>query len=122
MEQQILDLSFLYNVSDNDPVYLYDVINLFLEVVPPGIEKLEQLVNKMDDFDAIHKQAHFLKSSAAIIKVKDVFDDLVKIVSLAREHKGKEEIVIRMNNISANFKEALPLILTEKEKYRQSIS
>jgi len=122
MEQKILDLSFLYNLSGNDTNYIHDVINLFLDVVPAGVTNLEQLIKDEADFDAIHKQAHFLKSSAAIIKIREVYDDLVRIVTLSREQKGREEIAERMKNLSANFNEAMPLILAEKERCKPTFS
>ena len=122
MEQKILDLSFLYNLSGNDTVYIYDVITLFLDVVPAGVANLEELVANGEDYDAIHKQAHFLKSSAAIIKIKEVYDDLVRIVTLAREQREMDEIALRVKNLASNFSEAMPLILAERERCKPVVS
>jgi len=116
MEQPIVDLGFLYELSANEPGYIFDVINLFMEVMPEGLNKLEAIAKTTDDFDAIHKQAHYLKSSAAIIKISGMYDDLAKIVSLSRENRGKEEIIERVDHILGNFKEAEPLILAERAK------
>jgi HPt (histidine-containing phosphotransfer) domain-containing protein len=122
MEQKVLDLTFLYDLSGDDPQYIYDVITLFLEVVPEGIDKLEKVINETDDYEAIHKQAHFLKSSASIIKIKDIYEHLARIVSLAREHTGKMEISEKMARIRANFDEALPLIAEEQKKCKPVIN
>ncbi len=116
MDTQLLDLSFVYSMSDNDSAHVYDVINLFLDNVPAAVAKLEQLINKTNDFEAIQKQAHSLKSSANVIKVKDMYDDLMTIESLARQSTGKEKIVTLFENIQTNFNLALPLLLAEKEK------
>ncbi len=116
MELPLLDLSFLYELSDNDTVYIQEVIQLFLNTVPKGLKDLENAVRNTDDFDAIKKKAHFLKSSANIVKVRGMYDDLVEIEALARAEMGKDEITARLNNILVNFNEALPLIRAEKEK------
>ena len=117
MEQDLVDLDFLYQISGKDPVYMYELITIFMEVVQPGVAKLKEIVAETNDFNAIHKQAHYLKSSAAIIKIKGIFEDLTRIVALATEHKGKEEIEAITANIVANFNKAIPFLLAEKGKY-----
>jgi Hpt domain-containing protein len=118
MKTPLVDLSFVISMSDNDTTYIYEVINLFLENVPDAVVKLDNLVHKTSDFEAIQKQAHLLKSSANVIKVRGMYDDLVAIEALARQATGKEKIVTLLENVLANFNEALPVLLTEKEKYR----
>jgi len=116
MKAPLVDLSFVISMSDNDPNYIYEVINLFLENVPDAVTKLEQLVRKTNDFEAIQKQAHMLKSSANVIKVRGMYDDLVAMEALARQASGKEKIVTLLENVLINFNEALPVLLAEKEK------
>ncbi len=116
MKEPILDLSFLYELAKKDTVYIYEVICLFLKNVPGSLVNLEKLIRETNDFDSIQRQAHALKSSAGIIRVRDMYDDLVKIESLAREKSGKNEMIGILNNILANFKEALPLITAERDK------
>lgn len=116
MNAPLLDLTFLYQLSENDPVYIRDVIKLFLDCATDGLAKLEKTIRETDDFDTIRKQAHFLKSSSNVVKVREMYDDLCRIEALAREESGKEEIVTRLDNILNNFNEALPLIKAEYEK------
>jgi HPt (histidine-containing phosphotransfer) domain-containing protein len=119
MNTPILDLSFLYQLSDNDPVYIHDVIKLFLDSAGDGLAKLERTIRETDDFETIRKQAHFLKSSSSVVKVREMYDDLCAIEALAREGSGKPEIEARLENILINYKEAMPLILAEQERTRQ---
>lgn len=116
MNTPVVDFSFLYDLSGNDKTYIYEVIQLYMDTMPPGLEKLEQLILKTNDYEAIHRQAHFLKSSASIVKVRGMYDDLIEIEILGRQHTGKEEMTARLDHILANFKEAYPLILAEKER------
>ena len=118
METPILDLSYLQEISGNDNIYIYEVLNLFLETVPKSLDILDQLIRETDDYDAIQRRAHSLKSSASVIKVRDMFDNVAKIDMLARSKSGKEEMRTRMDNTLANFKEALPIIQSEKKKHK----
>jgi HPt (histidine-containing phosphotransfer) domain-containing protein len=113
-----LDLSFLYELAGNDTVYIYEVIGLFLKNVPGNLNALETSVRTTDDYETIQRQAHALKSSAGIIKVNEMYDDLVVIESLAREKGDKNKITTRLDNILVNFKEALPLIVAEQKRYQ----
>jgi len=112
----LLDLSYLYELSGNDPKYIYDVIEIFLDNTPEGMDKLDELIRTTDDFDAIYKQAHFLKSSVSIVKVRDMYDKLNRIENIARTDKNKPQIISLLDEVQATFSEAMPLILDEKER------
>jgi HPt (histidine-containing phosphotransfer) domain-containing protein len=114
MSTPLLDLSYLFEVSCGDPTYIYEVLSIFLETVPASVETLEQTIRGTDDFEAIHRLAHSLKSSASIIRIRDMYDDVTRIDMLSRESKGKDEIVARLENILINFNKAVPLIEAEK--------
>ena len=116
MESQLLDLSFLYSLAENDGRYIYEVINLFLNNVPAGLARLEQFAHEGNDFEAIHRQAHALKSSAGIIKIRGMYDDLVAIEAAAKTDGDKDQIVSRLDSILHNFATALPLIEAERDK------
>ena len=116
MSQPLLDMSFLYDISDNDPTYIYDVIDLFLGAMPEGLVKLDKLLNETEDWEAIHKQSHFLKSGVTVIKVGTVFDELNKIENLSRKQQGKAEMIAIMKNINTVFNEVIPELLAIKEK------
>jgi hypothetical protein len=116
METPVIDLSYLHSISGNDSKYMYEVLNLFLSTVPESLAKLEKLVKETDDFDAIHKQAHGLKSSFSIVKVGNIFDDIAAIVLLGRQGSGKDEIEERLDRVMTTFSTALPLITAERDK------
>ncbi len=116
MTTPVVDFAFIYEMSDNDTTYVYEIIELYIDTVTNGLTKLEQLIRKTNDFEAIGKQAHFLKSSANVIKVREMYDDLVGINSLARQGTGKDKMLPLLDNMIANFAEARPLLIAEKEK------
>ena len=124
-DEQFVDLSFLYEISDNDEVYIYDVLKLFLESSQTGVSELVK-ASETDDYQLIAKKAHFLKSSANIVKIKDMHTLLVQIEQKAKENIGlenadKSEIQSWLNTMVGNFNAALPFIIAEKDRMATTI-
>ena len=121
MDTPLLDITFLYDLADNDSKYIYEVIKLFLDNVPGGLVKLEQAIRGTNDYETIQRQAHALKSSAGIIKVRGMYDGLAGIEALARQQGSKDDMIVKLDGILATFKEALPLIEAEKKKNKPAV-
>ena len=119
MSNNLVDFSFVYEMSDNDKAYVHELTGLFLNTVSEGLEKLAGLVNAYEDLDQIRRQAHFLKSSANVIKVKGMFEDFVKLEALAREGEPKDKMMPLLSNLLATFADARPELVAEIEKTRQ---
>ncbi|MEZ5017501.1 MAG: Hpt domain-containing protein [Flavipsychrobacter sp.] len=125
-EQPIVDFGFLEELSGGDSIYKFELLSIFLSTTPDGVVNLEQLVEKGKDYEAIYKQAHALKSSVGVIKIRDVHPGMAKIEALARGiHEGKdkandkenkEEIVTTLNSLLETFNAALPLLEAERDK------
>lgn len=118
MQTELIDLSFLFDIAENDPVYIGDVLDIFLSTMPDGLKKLEVLIRESDDWEGTYRQAHFLKSSVSVVKVRDMFDRLATIERLAKDREDREQIVRLLDEIIITFAEAHPIIIAEKEKYR----
>ena len=116
MNKPPIDFSFVYELSGDDSKYVYDVITLFLSSIPEKILELETLVRNVKDYTLIEERAHFLKSSSSVINIRDMYADLVEIEALARSRSGMDVITERLNNLLANFHEAMPVLLEEQEK------
>jgi len=119
MSTPTIDLSYVQGLSGNDPTYMRDIINIYLDTMTPGLEVLKKLIDETDDWEAIHKQAHFLKSSAGIIKVADLYNNLVEIDMTARSKSNKERIIELYGILSADFSAALPLLIAERDKKKK---
>ncbi len=105
-----VDLSYVYDLSDNDNQYVCDIISIFLATIPGKIIEFEKLVNEMQNYKMIAEQAHALKSSSSVIKIRDMHSDLIKIETLARTNTGITEIQGLLRNILKNFGEAVPCL------------
>jgi HPt (histidine-containing phosphotransfer) domain-containing protein len=95
---------------------MYDITGIFLETMATGLPKLKNLIEEGGDFEKIHKQAHYLKSSAGIIKIMDNYENLIRVDTLAQQKTNIEEITELFNSIVANFEEALPQLNEIREK------
>lgn len=120
MNKPILDLSYLIDTSSGDNQYIYEVLTIFIESFPVGLSNLEKLIKTTEDFCAIHKQAHALKSSASVVKIKDVYEAISNIDALSRKNTGKDEILANLELVIYNFGKALPFIQSERRKILQS--
>lgn len=122
MEEQLIDFDFLEELSGGEPIYKYELLDIFLVTVDEGMANLQKLVEGNKDFDGIFKQAHALKSSAGIIKVRDMHARLARIEELSRAISekrittGKEEISELLNMVKETYDKAHPLLLAERDK------
>ncbi len=116
VENPLIDMSYILDISGGDPMYMYEITGIFLDTMLSGLPKLKELIEDGSDFEKIHKQAHYLKSSAGIIKVRNNYDNLIKIDTLSQMKADLEEITTLFNSIETNFNEALPALIEIKEK------
>jgi HPt (histidine-containing phosphotransfer) domain-containing protein len=117
MQNSLIDLSFLYDIADNDAGYINDVLEIFLSTVPDGLVILKQHIDN-GEWEAIYKQSHFLKSSLSVVKVGDMFEKLAEIERLAKDRTGAQTIRQLFDNIMIQFNEAHPLIIAEKSRHQ----
>ncbi len=94
MDDKLVDYSFLEELSGGDPQYKYDVIGIFLDTMNDGMSNLEQLVAG-DDYEAIEKQSHALKSSAGIVKVRGMYDHLRRMEELVKARRKYRRDLVR---------------------------
>jgi HPt (histidine-containing phosphotransfer) domain-containing protein len=116
-QQEIVDFSYVEELSGGKPEYMKQVITIFMDNTYPGVHELEKLIKSKADFEPISKQAHFLKSSVGIIKIKGMHDTFKEIEFLAKEKKGRDKIEKHLENILETFANVKPVLLAKmKEK------
>lgn len=131
MKNAIVDLSYVQELSGNDPKYLSDVLDIFLTSVLPGLDNLKKWISEGKDWEAIYKQAHALKSSVSIVKIEGMYDRLLKIETIGRElveqpnsSNDKEqinEVKNTFDQILVTFDEAKPIIEQELESAKAKL-
>ena len=116
MNNDLVDFSYLHELSGNDAAYINEVLNLFLGTMPEGLQQLGHLVRHTEDYEATYRQAHFLKSSVSVIRIKDMFDNLSKLESLAKKREPKAELLPVLEVLEKTYAAAHPVLIAEKEK------
>ncbi|HTM65724.1 MAG TPA: Hpt domain-containing protein [Flavipsychrobacter sp.] len=111
----VVDFSYIIELGGGRKDFVYQVLSIFMENTAPGLKELEQLVRNTDDWDAISKQAHFLKSSVGIVKVRGMQEHLHQIELLGKEKKDKAAIVKLLDEIIETFAQAEGVILEQME-------
>ena len=97
-------------------------MTIFLENMPEVLDKLNNVIQDGSDWDAISKQAHFLKSSTSVVKVGDMFDKLYDIEKLTKISGTElETIKIIFAEIQELFIQAHPILLSENERYKKAV-
>lgn len=111
IQHPLIDLSYINEISGGDEGYVREIIGIFVDTMATGMPKLRELVMNNADYEEIQRQAHFLKSSAGIIKIEGVYDNLVKIDVLSKQHTGINEIRDALVIIINNYNEVLPVLV-----------
>ncbi|MBS1777430.1 MAG: Hpt domain-containing protein [Bacteroidetes bacterium] len=114
--EPLVDFSYVEELGGGKPDFVKQVLSIFMENTPPGLKELEAFVQSGRSWDKISKQAHFLKSSVGIVKVRDMHKRLQQIESLAREKKEKDTIKKVLAEIVETFSEAEKIILARMEQ------
>lgn len=114
-QEPLVDFSYVEELADGKQDYMLQVLSIFMEHTPPGMEELNRLVRNTHDWDEISKQAHFLKSSVGIIRIKGMHEGLQEIETLARNQENKERITALVNELTETFSKAKTIILQRME-------
>lgn len=126
MAEHIIDFSLLEQLSGGDPKYKYELLEIFLNTMDTGMDNLQQLAKEGVDYDAVFKQAHALKSSAGIVKIKGIYDGLLRVETMgrdiaeARTTEGKEEIAGMVAKMTETYQQARPGLVEEYEKNKSA--
>jgi HPt (histidine-containing phosphotransfer) domain-containing protein len=123
MQEALIDFDFLREISGNDPEYMYEVIQIFLDSTPGGIRKLGEMIREPRNWDEISKQAHSLKSSVSVIKIRGIYDQLAELEGLTRlkqdlSEPEKTRVRELMTAIATTFSEAEPVLADEMNKHK----
>lgn len=81
-----IDLGLLYEISGNDEAFIKTMIQTFLENLPETFQKIETNIHA-NKWDEVSRSAHYAKSSLSVVKVRDLYDDMLQLETDAR-HKS----------------------------------
>lgn len=111
--ESILDLGYVRELAGGKKDYVAQVLAIFMDNTPSGLRDLAQLVDVGQDMDKISRQAHFLKSSVSIVRIKGMQETLQRIESLAKDERNLPEIRNLLVDLTKTFAIAEQLINKE---------
>ncbi len=114
-EQDIVDFSYIEDLGSSKPDFIRQVLTIFMDNTPAGLKELEQLIRKGRSWDKISKQAHFLKSSVSVVKIRGMHEKLQQIESIAKEKNDKKTVIGLLDEITDTFQLAERIILEKME-------
>ena len=86
----IADLKYLQQMTGNDSQIMNEMIELFLNQLAEMRVEIEQLLNDKKWFE-LSRMAHKIKSSALVMGVIQMSDDMKELELLAKESKDTEK-------------------------------
>ncbi|MDP4185113.1 MAG: Hpt domain-containing protein [Bacteroidota bacterium] len=88
-QQKIINLKYLREISDGEPVMIREIIEMFISQVPEFIENLKLFLNEKR-YVELGKEAHKAKSSVMIVGMDQLGKRLKELQLLTEHGEGSE--------------------------------
>jgi len=112
-----IDLNVLQDLVGEDLPALQTIIELFISIMPPAIQKMK-FYYEQKDWDNLFNIAHTMKSSVSVIKVDDLYEAVVDIESKAEQKVDLDSIMPVIDRIELKYTAAEKMLQKELQKYR----
>ena len=100
------NLSKVYALSDNDPLFVKQILILFVTEVPEDLKKIKEGINNKD-----HKQAyafaHKIKPTLDLIGLNVAFEEILQVEAWTKVEGRKKDIIETFKSIKKRVKEAV---------------
>lgn len=98
----VIDISMLYEISDNDKNFILTMVRTFLKNMPVTLQNLEQGLNNKD-WEQVYKAAHSAKSSLSVLKIKQMLDLVLQIEENALNKINLDNVPALADKIKQTF-------------------
>lgn len=99
-----IDLSYYRNISNNNPVFLKKLMELFINSTGNEIQELS-VATKNKDFKAMKEMAHKLKTLFKSYNIQKITSDILKIEEAGKKEISSNEIESIMDEVVLEFEE-----------------
>ncbi len=96
----------------NDPVQVKEMIQLFLETIPPEIVTLHRLYKEEKWFE-VYKLAHRIKPSFEVFSMDSILEYIKNIEIVTRENNTDEKLAGYIQSLSIELKEVEKMLKAE---------
>lgn len=108
------NLSKVYALSDNDPEFVMQIIQLFITEVPEDLKQIETGIDNKD-----HKQAyafaHKIKPTLDLLGMSMAYEEILQVEAWTRAEGKKKEIEATFESIQSQVDKAIKEIKKDFE-------
>ncbi len=105
------DLGYLRSISDNNQEFLQEMIQTFVQTIPPVLEQMKESLAK-ENWSRLSKLAHQIKPSFSLMGI----DDLRKTVFYIEENASEKTNLPALSRITEEFVAQCNAVITDLEK------
>lgn len=100
------NLSKVYALSDNDPEFVNEILNLFVKEVPEDLSQIKEGIKKKDHKHA-YAYAHKIKPTLDLLGLNVAFEEILQVEAWAKAEGKKKEIKETFKSIKNQVKDAV---------------
>lgn len=105
------NLSKVYEISDNDNEFALQIVNLFLQEVPPEIKNIKEGI-ELKDYQRTYSAAHKIKPTLDLLGMDLAYDDNMEIMNWTKTEGKRKEI----KDVYKKLKDRIDLATDEIKK------
>lgn len=100
------NLAKVYALSDNDPEFVNEILNLFVSEVPGDLKEIGEGIKKKDHKHA-YAYAHKLKPTLDLLGLNVAFEEILQIEAWTKVEGKKKEIIETYKSVKTQVKDAI---------------
>ena len=100
------NLAKVYALSDNDPEFVNEILNLFVTEVPEDLKQIGEGIKKKD-FKHTYAFAHKLKPTLDLLGLNVAFEEILEIEAWTKTEGKKKEIIETYKSVKTQVKDAI---------------
>jgi len=100
------NLSKVYALSDNDPEFVNEILNLFVTEVPEDLMQIKEGIKKKDHKHA-YAYAHKIKPTLDLLGLNVAFEEILQIEAWTKAEGKKKEIKETFKSVKAQVNDAI---------------
>jgi HPt (histidine-containing phosphotransfer) domain-containing protein len=104
--EPMYDLSLLKKLSNNDEVFIVDMLNTFRRTAGPIIERMERLIADKR-YEALGREAHKFIPGVSFLGIRHLEADLLKIEENAKTGTDLDKMEELVNQVKTKVKDLI---------------
>lgn len=109
--EKLYDLTMIHGLSGGDEAFIRQMVELFVDTMPASMEEFQATVNEQQ-WDAMGKLAHKLKSTAGSMGIDSIKDEIRAVEANCKKNENLEEnpslvstVILVINQTVAQLKQ-----------------